>query len=131
MKHPVSLQLSEDWYARLQAAAEQTHRSIESIVVDSLAWLFDAQPDITLQNLPHLTDVALWALVQRPLTYPVETRLRELTALSKLDALTAAEQQELSRLVERYDEYVLLRSRALLLLQERGHPIERDGQPGT
>lgn len=62
--------------------------------------------------------------VYRRLTYPVDTRLRGLTETSKIGKLTDAEEIELDSLIDQYDDYVLARSTALLLLKRRGYDIE-------
>lgn len=71
----------------------------------------------------HYTDNELWAVVDQRLTQEQDTRLRELIALGKQGQLTTDEQAEMERLVDLVDHQMLLRSEALLLLQQRGHDI--------
>jgi len=52
-------------------------------------------------------------------------RLRDLIAQGKQNALTADEQAELETLLDQIDRYTERRSRALLLLKQRGHDVEQ------
>lgn len=125
MSNPVALHLPDKLYDRIRATAERHNRSLESVMVDSLALIFDTTSHISPENLEEATDEELWAIVQRPLAFPVDIRLRELTALSKLGQLSPAQQEELDRLADHFDEYILLRSRALVVLKQRGHDVEQ------
>ena len=77
-----------------------------------------------VKDLQHYTDDELWAVVNQRLTQEQDTRLRELIALGKQGQLTMDEQAEMERLVDLVDHQMLLRSEALLLLQQRGHDID-------
>jgi predicted NUDIX family phosphoesterase len=66
----------------------------------------------------------LWAVVDQRLTQKQDTRLHELIALGKQGQLTADEQAEMESLIDLVDHQMLLRSEALLLLQQRGHDID-------
>jgi len=77
-----------------------------------------------LKDFQQYTDDELWAVVNQRLTQKQDTRLRELIALGKQGQLTADEQTEMERLIDLVDHQMLLRSEALLLLQQRGHGID-------
>ena len=77
-----------------------------------------------MKDLQHDTDDELWAVVDQRLTRKQDTRLRQLIALGKQGQLAADEQAEMERLVDLVDHRMLLRSEALLLLQQRGHDID-------
>ena|SRR5579859_1793831 len=127
-QQPVILQLPDDLYERVRQVAQESHRPLESVLVDSLTLLFGDLPDnaeLTPQTLATFSDEQLWALVQRSLAWPQDVRLRELTALGKQGNLTTEEQAEMERLVDQVDRYILVRSQALLLLKQRGHDVER------
>jgi len=96
-------------------------------LVGSLALLFGEPAsgwDRLIATLESLPDEQLWALVYRPLTWPKSARLRDLTSLGNQGALTEPEQAELEALIDDADRHALLRSRALLLLKERGQDVE-------
>jgi hypothetical protein len=79
----------------------------------------------TVKDLQHYTDDELWSVVDQRLTQEQDTRLRRLIALGKQGQLTADEQSEMEQLIDLVDHQMLLRSEALLLLQQRGHDIRQ------
>ncbi len=122
---PILLQLPDELYERLREIADYSHRPVESVLIDSLTLLFGNLPTINPQELTNFSDEQLWALVHRPIAWPQDVRLRELSDLGKHGALSVDEQSELETLIDAYDQYVLLRSQALLLLKQRGHDVEK------
>jgi hypothetical protein len=127
-QQPIILQLPDDLYERVRQIAEESKRPVENILLDSLELLFGNLPDdeaLSPSVLGALTDEELWAIVHRPLAWPQDAYLRELTALGKQGDLSAEQRAELERLVNQVDRYVLLRSQVLLLLKQRGHDVER------
>jgi hypothetical protein len=68
--------------------------------------------------------VQLWAIVYRRLAWNQSLRLHELSTKYKSDELSTDEQVELDALLDRNDHYMLLRSEALLILQQRGADIQ-------
>jgi hypothetical protein len=52
-----------------------------------------------------------------------DSRLHDLIARGKAQALSQHEQDEVEHLVGKVDRYMLLRSKALLLLKQRGHSV--------
>lgn len=77
-----------------------------------------------VKDLQHYTDDELWAVVDERLTTEQDTRLRQLIALGKQGQLSVDEQAEMEQLVDMVDHQMLLRSEALLLLQQRGRDID-------
>lgn len=129
----VELHIPTDVYERAQQIARESNRSIESVLLDGLNLLFgtlstiDLSPDV----LETYTDEQLWAMVYHRLTWPQDTRLRELVEIGKRGQLSADEHAEMERLLVLVDRYMLLRSKALLLLKQRGHDIEQRLQLGV
>ena len=124
----VILSLPESLYEQVRRVAEKSDRPVELVLIDTLALLFGELPsdsELDPQSLNVLADEQLWALVYRSLAWPIDARLRELSAMGKSGSLSDAEQNELDVLVDQVDRYVLLRSHALLLLKQRGHDVER------
>jgi len=122
---PILLQLPDKLYERLREIADDSQRPMESVLIDSLTLLFGELPSINPQQLTTYTDEQLWAVVHRLIAWPQDARLNELTAASKQGRLSSAEQTELESLINAYDQYVLLRSQALLILRQRGHNVEQ------
>jgi hypothetical protein len=75
------------------------------------------------EKVDTLSDEQLIAVIHRPFAWPLDARLRELTALGRQGALTDAEQSEMEGLIRAWDQYVLMRSKALLLLKQRGRDV--------
>ena len=122
----VELQIPAEIYERARQIASDSNRSLESVLLDGLALLFGDLPDTSLSPdaLKDYTDEQLWAVVHQRLAWPQDARLRELIALGKQGQLTTDEQAEMERLVDLVDHQMLLRSEALLLLQQRGHDTD-------
>jgi hypothetical protein len=127
-RRSVTLEIPDDLYEKVQQVAQASERSPEAILLESLDVLFQ-QPSATasidrlLSELPHYSDTQLWAVVNRQLPWPQTLRLRELSGCGKQGALAEKEQTELNGLIDQVDRYMLLRSEALTLLQQRGHEI--------
>ncbi|MBA3873101.1 MAG: hypothetical protein H0X30_28540 [Anaerolineae bacterium] len=122
---PILLQLPDEIYERLREIADDSQRPVESVLIDSLTLLFGNLPTINPQQLVTFSDEQLWALVHRLIAWRQDARLSELTRLSQQGSLSAADQSELESLIDTYDQYVLLRSKALLLLKKRGYNVEQ------
>ena len=122
----VELQIPAEIYERARQIASDSNRSLESVLLDGLALLFGDLPDTSLSPdaLNDYTDEQLWAVVHQRLAWPQDARLRELIALGKQGQLTTDEQAEMEQLVDMVDHQMLLRSEALLLLQQRGHDVK-------
>ena len=128
MEEPtVELKVPAAIYERAEAIASESDRSAESVILDSLSLLFGALPDMELEPeaLKNFEDEQLCALVYQRLAWPQDTRLRELMRLGQLGQVTDEEIVEMEALIDLVDHQMLLRSEALLLLQQRGHDINR------
>lgn len=132
--HSISVKLSADLFERLCEAASRSDRPLEAALVESLTLLFGAQhPDRAALpgGLGTLSDAHFWALVYRRIAWPEGARLRELAARGRQMTLTDHVHTELLALIEGTDILMLLRSRALLVLQRRGHHIREQLQLGA
>jgi len=111
-------------YVRVIAASENC--SIESILQEGLALLFgnNSIVEYQLNRLSDCTDEQLWALIYQRLTQSQDYRMRELLDRGTEGKLTDQENAELKYYVDLVDRQMLLRSRALVLLKERGHDID-------
>lgn len=130
----IHLDLPPDLYARIRAAAERSGRPVEAVLVESLDLLFGTPSgdwDHLAAPVEALSDGHLWALVYRRMAWAESARLRELTAHGTQGALTEAEQVELAALIDHADGLTLLRSRAMLVLQERGHNVREQLRLGA
>ena len=128
-QQPVLLNLPDELYERIQQIAEESQRSVEAVMLESLDLLFSQKSpnddlDTMLTALSKYTDEELWALVHRRMAWSQSMRLHELSDKGKRGILPAQEQRELDGLLAQVDRDMLLRSEALLLLKQRGHHLE-------
>jgi hypothetical protein len=119
-----SLRLPQEVVERIRQVAEDRNRPLESVIEDSIILIFGVERDLSPDDLDDLSDEQLWGVVYQRLAWPHDERLRELTALNQLGRLTQDEAREMEKLVAEVDRFVLLRSKALLLLKQRGHNVE-------
>jgi hypothetical protein len=124
----ITLDLPEDLYERVRQVAEQSQRPLERVLVESIRLLFVLPPTATdvatiLAAMPSYSDAQLWAVVYQRLAWPQSQRLHELSAKNKREELPENEQSDLEYLLTLNDHAMLLRSEALLLLQNRGHDL--------
>jgi hypothetical protein len=118
----------------MKDAAARSDQSVESVLVGSLALLFgdplgDIEQLTTVMNA--LSDEGLWAVVRRRVPWTSSAQVRALPAKGRHTPLSGAEQTELDALIDEADQFTLLRSRALLLLKQRGHNIDAYLSPHT
>ena len=76
-----------------------------------------------LEELDTFSDDKLWAIVNRRLSANDEAHLHFLAGEEKRDDLTSEEQNEFDLLLAQVNRDMLMRSKALLVLKERGHDI--------
>lgn len=132
--HPLSLQLPAALYERIRDAATRSDQPVESVLVESLALLFGEPAvnwDQLAATLETLSDAQLWALVYRRQSWISGERLRDLSARGRHAPLSPEEQAELAALIDEVDRVMLLHSRALLVLQQRGHQMPDQLQRGA
>jgi hypothetical protein len=125
-QQPVMVHLPDDLYNRIRRVAEERNRSVETVLLDGLTLLFgDLSGDLEMlmPALETFSEEQLWAIVHRRLTWAEDARLRELLAASKQARLSGDEQAELDSLLAQVDRFVILRSKALLLLAQKGQDV--------
>jgi hypothetical protein len=125
MMSQIELQLPPEIQERAEQIAKESNRSLEDVLLEGLSLLFGQLNQISPDNLNAYSDEQLWAVVHQRLAWPQESRLRELSALGKRGQITEREKLELEELITVVDHTTLLRSKALLLLKERGHDIDK------
>ena len=122
----VELEIAPEIEEYVRVIAEGENCSIESILQEGLALLFgnNSIVEYQLNRLSDCTDEQLWALIYQRLTQSQDYRMRELLYRGSEGTLTKQENAELQYFVDLVDRQMLLRSRALVLLKERGHDID-------
>ncbi len=122
----VELSVPAAIYERAEAIASDSGRSAESVIVDGLSLLFGEFSGMELEPeaLKDIADEQLWALVHQRLTPMQDARLRYLLDLGNQGQIRCQDEGELAQLAALVDQQMLLRSKALVLLQRRGHDID-------
>lgn len=122
----IELEIAPEIEEHVRVIAEGENCSIESVLQEGLALLFgnDSIAEYLLDRLSDCTDEQLWALIYQRLTQSQDYRMRELLDRGTEGTITKQENMELNYYVDLVDRQMLLRSRALLLLKERGHDID-------
>jgi len=126
----VTLNIPADVYERVRQKAEAANRSLEVVVAESLNLLygdFAADDDFIhlLERLPTFADNELWVVVYSRLSDEQVQQMNTLSEKRKVGSVSVQEQGTLDELIELIDRQMLLRSRALRLLKERGQDIEQ------
>ncbi len=126
----IELELPADIVEKAQGIAQRRNCSLESVMQDGLQMIFGAWDDSesSLESLQNFSDEQLWKIINHPLTWAQDSRLRELTARGKRDQLTPGELEEQEDLLDALDRRILLRSRALVIMKRRG--LDVDGYLG-
>ncbi|HHY58417.1 MAG TPA: hypothetical protein GYA08_23620 [Chloroflexi bacterium] len=132
--HPVTVNLSEHSYRRVQRLAKQTQRSVEQLLTDAVAALLpetttlpsDLQTAVTQMAL--LNDAALWQMARTTLSAEQQQRLEALHDKQQRAQLSPAERAEEQALVRLYRETQLIRAQAVALLQQRGYDVSDPDQ---
>lgn len=125
----VTLRLPNLLYQRIERRAYKMNRSIEdelvNVVTEALPSLEDLPADITdeMAQLTFLTNSELLQTAAMSVTPLESERMEELLFKQQREGLTAKEQQQVNGLLHRYDQIMLIRAQAMLLLKERGIEI--------
>jgi hypothetical protein len=126
----VTLALPDVLYQRLKDAAVATKQPLEQVMLRALnlgsppSW-DDVPPEFQLDLAPleRLDDDALWA-IGRSRRAPAEfVRYDELLERNADGLITPGEHDELERLREEADRFMLRKAHAAALLRWRGHPV--------
>ena len=114
-EHSVTLALPDDIYQQAQRVAETTQQEIEEVV---LAWIHPT-PEEELVELDELSNDELLTVAQSIVPLAHAERLQDLLVSQRQRSLTENEQRA-EKLVEQEDLLTLRKSKALLLLKQRG-----------
>ena len=127
---PVTIQLPEDVYERLQILAEKRQNSVESELLEVVVNAFPGEEnelsaELTqiLNDLSLLDDKALWQAARSHLPRSASERLEFLHHKRQREGLTAAERDEDTTLLAQYERYLLVRAQAAVLLKQRGFDV--------
>lgn len=114
----------------LEQVAKDSGESCEDILsewlISSLNGTRAKSIDTRLEETSSYSTIHLWMIVQRGLGFPsrLDKRMVELIQKGKEGIISETEQSELEDLGVLYGKYVLLRTEALVELQERDYDIK-------
>jgi hypothetical protein len=127
MSQQLNLHLPDDLMRQIRQIAERTHGSIEAVTLDLIQrGVADSGNAISASNhgMTDFSDEDLWAVVDQRLTPEEDQAYTRLVEKGKSGALSAEEESELHRVVSTINQQMLERSKALLVLQQRGYNIK-------
>ncbi len=125
----VTVDLPATLFHRVQERAAKAHRSVEDELVEVVTAAlpeFDELPQETtaiLAQLSFLDDSALWQAARTRLSPDQAEQLEQLNLKQQREGLTPGERQGRDRLLRHYEQTMLVRAQAAVLLQERGYDV--------
>ena len=126
MSERFTIELSEEYAQIMREIAHLANQPIE-IVIAELAQLSSSETiDTQLAKVKTFSTIRLWSTVSVGLMFPdfLDNRMTNLIEQSEQGNLNETQENELDDLIVLYDKYILLRSYALVELQERGYDIQ-------
>lgn len=125
--------ISDSLYRRLQQQARASHQSVDELVQETLIRQLPPSAPIEedlpahlraeLEAMSALSDIALWAVARSTLPIEQQETLAGLNWTGQERSLTKGELEQRDRLLILYEEAVLRRSHAAILLKSRGYDI--------
>lgn len=125
----IILNLPEPIYDQIRQAAEKSHRSIDDLIIEAV---IAAAPTLdspvmplrsALAQLAYLNDAALWQVARSTMSVAQRERLEDLHLKQQREGLTSQEKKEDRALLALYQETILIRAQAAVLLKQRGYDV--------
>lgn len=128
MAERFTIELTEEKAQRMREIARLAGVLVESVISEMAEVQVASREtiDTQLEDVHSFSNIRLWSIVAGGLGFPesLDKRMLALIKKSKDSIITGIEQKELDELVVVYDKFVLLRTEALVELQERGYDIK-------
>ena len=123
--HEITLSVPDEIYEQIRVAAERARRSVEDVLREAITAAIPgaAAPRSALAQMAYLNDAALWQAARSTMTLEQRDRLESLHAQKREGELTPADRDEERALLDLYQETLLVRAQAALLLKQRGYDI--------
>lgn len=125
----VTLDLPEPFIKELESAARLQQRSVADIVSD---WMLRELPltprladelEAELNAFADLSNDVLWLIARTPLSPDEQEELAALNATAQQRLLTTSELARQQALLDAYDQVMIRRSQAAMLLKLRGYDL--------
>lgn len=123
--HEITLSVPDEIYEQIRVAAERARRSVEDLLREAITAAVhgDTGPRSALAQMAYLNDAALFQAARSTMSPEQRDRLEALHAQSHDGELTPAERDEERALLGLYQETLLVRAQAALLLKQRGYDV--------
>jgi hypothetical protein len=125
----VTIHLPDTLYERMRHAAQMQQRPLEKFVLDAVMagapLLDDLPPELAdeMAALALLNDTALWRVARRTLSSDQQGQLDMLLQKKGRGELSPEEQSLLDEMLAEYEQVMLTRAHAAVLLQQRGYDV--------
>ena len=125
----VTVHLPEAFYERLQRAAQMQQRSLENFLLDAAITgtplLDDLPPELAgeMAALVLLNDAGLWRVARRTLSSEKQEQLDTLLQIRGRGELPPEDHLILDELLSEYEQIILARAHAAVLLKQRGYDV--------
>lgn len=116
----VVVNLPEETYRRARRLAQLTQRDVPDVLADTLGLSLPALGEGNVLELQRLADDQILALTELRLSDEDDERLSELLYSQQADQLAVEQRPELARLMQLYQEGLLLKAEALVEAVHRG-----------
>lgn len=116
----ILVNLPDDAYRRARRLAHLTRREVADVLADTLDLSLPALGDSLTLAFVQMPDEQLVALAESRLADEEDEHLSELLASQQAGTLTDPERLELARLLQQYQEGLLLKAEALAESARRG-----------
>ncbi|HRQ13601.1 MAG TPA: hypothetical protein PK205_09875 [Promineifilum sp.] len=116
----VTVNLPEETYRRAKRLAQLTRRDVADVLADTLFLSLPALAEGKTPVVQDMTDAQVIALTELQLSAVEDERLSELLDKQQAGDLTDDERPDLNRLMQVYQEGLLLKSEALAEAVSRG-----------
>ena len=127
--HAITLHLPETLYERFRQRAEWSHRSLETELLEAVASSASAEAELSpelikaVEALEGLADEDLWHLARKTMTREASQKLEALHLKQRDEGLSQDEDAARAKLIQEYEQTMLIRAQAARLLKDRGHDI--------
>lgn len=116
----VTVNLPEETYRRAKRLAQLTRREVADVLADTLSLSLPSLTEGKAPAMQDMTDAQVIALTELQLSANEDERLGELLDKQQAGELTDDERPDLNRLMQVYQEGLLLKSEALAEAVSRG-----------
>lgn len=116
----VTVNLPEETYRRAKRLAQLTQREVADVLADTLSLSLPSLTEGKAPAMQDMTDAQVIALTELQLSANEDERLGELLDKQQAGELTDDERPDLNRLMQVYQEGLLLKSEALAEAVSRG-----------